>query len=161
MNSHTLRIARRATRLLAGVLLVCGASSTVAQELAAPISVDLSGLPALGSTWREDNPYRGDALAAAIGREVYTQACSRCHGVDGDATHSVGTDLRMVDIYCYRTIKDAATRRACVRDNDHYFKESVLKGKLRVGVVHMPAWEKYLSQEAVWSVRTFLESRRP
>lgn len=157
-SNSTLDTVRRALALLAG--LACAGFAS-AQEQALPPTTDLSTLPPLGTEWRADNPYRGDARVAAVGRAIFGEACQRCHGVDADASKSVGTDLRKVDIYCYRRIQDAAARRACVRDNDHYFAQSVLKGKVRVGVVHMPAWEGVLSQEAVWSLRTFLESRRP
>lgn len=152
---------RAARRNLAALTVLACAGLTFAQQAAAPIATDLSALPPLGPAWRVDNPYRGDPRVAAIGRTLYAEACQRCHGVDGDASQSVGTDLRLVDIYCYRRIQDAATRSACVRDNDDYFKRSVLHGKVRVGVIHMPPWEGVLSQEAVWSLRTFLESRRP
>lgn len=143
-----------------------GAAGVAAQQastapITTPVTVDLSALPALGAPWREDNPYRGDAQVAEIGRALFNQACARCHGDDGNATHHVGTDLRRLDSYCFAKIKDLAARRHCLRDNDHYFKESVLRGKIRVGVTHMPPWEGVLTQEAVWSLRTFLESRRP
>lgn len=155
--------ALRTTGLAVALL---GAASVAAQQISTepittPVTVDLSALPALGTPWLEDNPYRGNAKVAEIGRTLFNQACARCHGDDGNATHHVGTDLRRLDSYCFVKIKDAATRRHCLRDNDHYFKESVLRGKIRVGVAHMPPWEGVLSQEAVWSLRSFLESQRP
>lgn len=128
------------------------------QAAAVPLAADL---PPLGTAWRQDNPYRGDARIAAIGRTIYNEACSGCHGVDADATRHVGNDLRLLDLHCYTRIKSPDTRALCVRDNDAFFMLSVLEGKQRVGVVHMPAWRDVLSQEAVWAIRTFIESRRP
>jgi mono/diheme cytochrome c family protein len=46
-----------------------------------------------------------------------------------------------------------------MRDNDAYFSKTVRQGKTIVGVVHMPAWEAALSQELIWAVQTFIESR--
>lgn len=147
---------------LASMVLACSAVLLQAAETAAPVRADLlTGLPPLGESWRVDNPYRGDARIAQIGRGIYNEACARCHGVDGDATRHVGNDLRLLDIYCHRRIEDLATRAHCVRDNDDFFKLSVLEGKTRVGVTHMPAWKGVLSQEAIWAIRTFLESQRP
>lgn len=160
---HRLLRARLAPALCALGLLA--AHDLPAQESSTaphttPVTVDLTALPPLGTTWLEDNPYRGNAQAVAVGRALYEQACARCHGPDADASHHVGADLRVLDGYCYGKLRDLDARRQCVRDNDHYFKESVLRGKVRVGVVHMPAWEGVLSQEAVWSLRSYIESRR-
>lgn len=152
---------RRGPRPLLSAVLLSLAPLAIAAEPASPPSVDMSGLPPLGEIWLADNPYRGDAGIAERGRAIYNAACSTCHGIDGDATRHVGNDLRMLDIYCYRRIKDPKVRAHCVRDNDDFFKISVLDGKMRVGVTHMPAWKGVLPQEAVWAIRTFLESRRP
>lgn len=150
----------------AAVLALCAALPCAADPAAPAQAVQLPAglverLPPLGKEWRAENPYRGDAKVADVGRIVFNAACSTCHGLDGDATRHVGNDLRLLDIYCHQRIKDAATRAHCVRDNDDFFRVSVLEGKARVGVTHMPSWNGVLSQEALWSIRTFLESRRP
>lgn len=159
MNTNPMRSLQR---LAATAWLGLAASLAIAAEppLAPPAAL-LKDLPPLGETWRVDNPYRGDAQVAAIGRSLFNESCARCHGPDGDATRYVGNDLRMLDIYCHRRIEDPQARAHCVRDNDDFFKLSVLEGKRRAGVTHMPAWKDVLSQEAIWAIRTFLESRRP
>ncbi|MBL0720356.1 c-type cytochrome [Piscinibacter sp. Jin2] len=158
----TLPLIKRLQALAATVLLGLGCSLSLATEAPpTPPAALLKDLPPLGETWRVDNPYRGDARVAAIGRSLYNESCARCHGPEGDATRYVGNDLRMLDIYCHRRIEDPAVRAHCVRDNDDFFKLSVLEGKRRAGVTHMPAWKDVLSQEAIWAIRTFLESRRP
>jgi hypothetical protein len=35
----------------------------------------------------------------------------------------------------------------------------VLKGKVLLGVEHMPPWEGILPQEAVWALRSYVETR--
>lgn len=156
MNTNPMRSLQQ---LAATAWLGLAASLAIAAE--PPPAALLKDLPPLGETWRVDNPYRGDAQVAAIGRSLYNESCARCHGPEGDATRHVGNDLRMLDIYCHRRIEDPKARAHCVRDNDDFFKLSVLEGKRRAGVTHMPAWKDVLSQEAIWAIRTFLESRRP
>ena len=44
-------------------------------------------------------------------------------------------------------------------DNDTYFSKTVQQGKVIVGVMHMPPWKDVLSQELVWAIQRFIESR--
>ena len=97
--------------------------------------------------------------AADIGRTAFNQACARCHGIDAVNKGQVGPDLTKMDRAC-RRILDPAVQRLCVEDNDDFFLKSVQQGKVRVGVVHMPAWQDVLSPAAIWTLRTFLETRR-
>ncbi|NMG37432.1 cytochrome c-550 PedF [Azoarcus sp. TTM-91] len=143
--------------LLLQIALLAGFVSPARAEVAIPPVVDISPLPPLGETWLAANPYRGNPQAVEIGRSAYNQSCARCHGVDADHQGNAA-DLRRVDAYC-RRIADTGLRAACMLDNDAFFKESVLHGKVRVGVVHMPPWEGLLSQEVVWAIQTFVESR--
>lgn len=122
------------------------------------MQADTTSLPALGKTWGDGNPYRGNPQAAEVGRSVFSQACARCHGAEADGTGMGAPDLRRFGGLC-RPIADAALRARCTSDADDFFRRSVLNGKVRVGIVHMPAWEPYLSQEQVWAVKTYLESR--
>lgn len=136
-----------------------GASIASANEVADPtIVVDTSALPAITSAAGDANPYRGNPRAADIGRRAFNQACARCHGPDADNKGQVGPDLLKLDRACAR-IADPATREMCITDNDQYFLKSVQYGKTRVGVVHMPAWQDVLPPAAIWTIRTFLESR--
>src|SRR3990167_6172562 len=41
---------------------------------------------------------------------------------------------------------------------DEWFKERVINGAVRDGRVYMPKMADYLSQEALWAVRSYLES---
>jgi len=41
---------------------------------------------------------------------------------------------------------------------DEWFKERVINGAVRDGRVYMPKMADFLSQEALWAVRSYLES---
>lgn len=132
--------------------------SVSANEVAVAPSVEPDGLPALGSNWREANPYRGNTLAVDIGQAAYNQACARCHGFDASTNAAPAPDLRQLNRFCKR-IGDAELNAACMRDNDAYFAKTVRKGKVIVGVTHMPPWEGVLKQELAWAIQVFIESR--
>ncbi|CAH2602605.1 Cytochrome c550 [Rhodovastum atsumiense] len=130
----------------------------VAQEVAVRPQVDASALAPLGAEWRGVNPYRGQAEAIEIGRITYAQTCARCHGPEANATGYPAPDLRRVDLAC-RRIVDPAIKAKCIADNDVFFSKSARKGKIIVGVVHMPAWEPVLGQELIWAIRSYVETR--
>lgn len=119
--------------------------------------IDLSALPAIAPGWAEANPLRGDSIAVTLGRDAYNQACGRCHGVDADGSRAPAPDLRRIGRRCGR-IADTALRQRCTEDNDHYFTQSVRKGKIKLGVEHMPPWEGILEPAMVWSIRSFVET---
>lgn len=144
-------------KAIAGLLLLAVAGAAAAQEHAHPVSVDTGTLPALGNDWKEVNPYRDDAQAARVGQSVYEQACARCHG-EGATGAGVAPDLRRLDGYCKR-LAEGALRQRCLGDVDDYFRRTVLFGKVRVGIVHMPPWQGHLTQEQVWAVKAFVETR--
>ena len=48
----------------------------------------------------------------------------------------------------------------CYAEISEYFVGTVRKGRARDGRVYMPPFEGTLSQEAIWSIKTYLESRR-
>lgn len=150
---------RRAARLLAplglALALLVHPHVAHANETTTPV-VNIAPLPPLGSEWRASNPYRGNAQVIEAGKSVYAQACLRCHGPDASG-RGPAPDLRLLGSYC-RRIGDPTLREACLGDADDYFRRSVLFGKLRLGIIHMPAWNAVLSQEMVWAVRTYIES---
>lgn len=144
-------------RLSAALLIL--SSPVLAAEIADPnVVVDTSSLPPIAANAPGGNPYRGNAQAAEIGRSAFNQACSRCHGVDAINKGQVGPDLVRMDRSCPR-ITDPVVRQLCILDQDDFFLKSVQDGKTRVGVVHMPAWKDVLPPAAIWTIRTFLESR--
>lgn len=107
-----------------------------------PQAVDVSGLEKLGEEWREENPYRGNEQAIEIGKSAYAQNCARCHGLDG-ISGGIAPDLRELEPGL---------------DGDEWFVYRVRNGAVRNGVPYMPKMADFLSQEALWSIRAWLET---
>jgi cytochrome c-550 PedF len=124
-----------------------------------PQAVETKGLPALGDKWREENPYRGNKQAIGIGDSAYAQNCARCHGLQA-ISGGIAPDLRQLDRDCL-TQKDETKKQACYKEMDGYYASSVRKGKVRNGAVYMPPFEGIFSQEAVWAIKSYLESVSP
>jgi len=113
----------------------------------APQAVDTSGLEPLGKEWKETNPYRSKdhksyKRAVEIGSAGYNQNCARCHGL-GAKSGGLSPDLRFLEA-------DA--------DGDEWYLERVRGGMTQNGITKMPAFDKILSQEAVWAIRTYVDS---
>lgn len=108
-----------------------------------PQVIDTSELAPLGEQWRSENPYRSNATAIEIGKSGYNQNCARCHGLEV-VSGGIAPDLRRLPV-------DAET--------DEYFAESVRRGKSRNGAIYMPPFEGILSQEAIWAIRAYVETR--
>lgn len=123
-----------------------------------PQSVDTTGLPALGDKWRAENPYRKNSLALKIGASAYNQNCARCHGLEA-ISGGIAPDLRQLDRDC-EGLKNDAKKQACYKETDAYFLTSIRSGKVRNGAVYMPPFEGIFNQEAMWSIKSYLESRR-
>lgn len=123
-----------------------------------PQGVDTTGLPPLGEKWRDENPFKTNKLALKIGASAYGQNCARCHGIDA-ISGGVAPDLRQIDRDCV-SLKVEAKKLACYKEMDAYFLASVRAGKVRNGAVYMPPFEGIFNQEAMWAIKTYLESRR-
>ncbi|WBM30585.1 MULTISPECIES: cytochrome c-550 PedF [Pseudomonas] len=104
----------------------------------AGVSLDADG-------WAALNPYRSSPehdKAVEIGASAYNQNCAACHGLEAKSG-GIAPDLRLLDA------GDAG---------DEWFVERVRHGAVRDGRVYMPKMADYLSQEALWAVRTYLDS---
>ncbi len=108
-----------------------------------PQAIDTSDLEPLGDEWREENPYRGNARAIEIGESAYAQNCARCHGLDA-ISGGIAPDLRLLDHGV---------------DGDEWFVYRVRNGAVRNGVPYMPKMADFLSQEGLWAIRSWLETR--
>lgn len=110
-----------------------------------PQPVDTTGLdPLKEGEWQEHNPYRGNELAAKIGSSGYNQNCARCHGLEV-ISGGLAPDLR------YLELGDPG---------DEWFIERIRHGaKKPDGSTMMPAFEGILSQEAMWAIRTYIETQ--
>ena len=124
-----------------------------------PQAVDTSALPKLGEQWRVENPYRGNEAAVKIGTSAYNQNCARCHGLEA-ISGGIAPDLRKLDDEC-ATLKDADAQ-GCLREGDRRLLSCrpCARGRTRNGAVYMPPFEGVMNQEAVWSIKAYLETRR-
>ena len=128
---------------LAGALVITIAAPQVfAHGDVVPQAVDTTGLKNLGADFLEANPYRKDKTAIRIGDSAYNQNCARCHGL-GAVSGGIAPDLR------YLPLGD---------EGDEVFLQRIRKGSVRDGRVYMPPFEGTLTQEAMWAIRSWLET---
>lgn len=107
---------------------------------------------------QEDNAWRGQAAAIQAGQALYGQHCAECHGQDASQPLAEAPDLRRLDSFC-RRLREVSLKADCTADVDRYFLRSVNEGKVRAGVVHMPPWKGVLSEQDIWAIRSFVETR--
>jgi len=140
--------------------LVCAfvAHAALAHGDVTPQAVDTKALPALGDAWKDTNPFRKNDAAIKIGSSAYNQNCARCHGLEA-ISGGIAPDLRKLDNEC-ATQADAKKKAACVQEIDGYFANTVRRGRVRNGAVYMPPFEGAMNQEAIWSIKAYLETRR-
>jgi cytochrome c-550 PedF len=131
-------------RLLLSVTLSLSAASVLAHGDVVPQAVDTTALKQIGAEWVKANPYRGNKDAIRIGDSAFNQNCARCHGL-GAISGGVAPDLR------YLPAGD---------EGDEVFMPRVRRGATRDGRVYMPPFEGILSQEAMWALRSWLETVR-
>jgi len=131
----------------AGMLALVLSGGVLAHGDVTPQAVDTQGLDALGEDWRDQNPYaegyEKHDLAVEIGASAYNQNCARCHGLEG-VSGGIAPDLRFLEPGI---------------DGDEWFKYRVINGAVRDGRVYMPKMADYLSQEALWAIRAWLETK--
>lgn len=159
-QTATLAAARTARQAGLAVALACllGSGAAWAHGDVTPQAVDTRTLPTLGDEWRAENPFRGNAEAAKVGSSAYNQNCARCHGLQA-ISGGIAPDLRKLDNDCV-SLKDAPKKAACVKDVDAYYLGSIRNGKVRNGAVYMPKFEGVMNQEAMWSIKAYLETVR-
>jgi cytochrome c-550 PedF len=127
------------TLALAGCL---NASLVWAHGDVVPQAVDTTGLDPIGAEWVETNPYRGKEKAIHIGKSAYGQNCARCHGLEA-VSGGIAPDLRNLPNG---------------DEGDEIFKMRVQNGSVRNGVTYMPKFDGVISQEGLWTIRSWLET---
>lgn len=140
------------------VAAALAATTALAHGDVTPQAVDTKELPQLGEQWRDQNPYRQNEKAIRIGSSAFNQNCARCHGLEA-ISGGIAPDLRKLDNEC-ASLKDEKKKSACVKEMDNYYATAVRRGRTRNGAVYMPPFEGTLNQEAVWAIKTYLETRR-
>ena len=145
---------KRNVLLATGLLAAAVLSGTAwAHGNVVPQAVETKGLTPIkdagvsldGDGWAAVNPYRSSPerdKAVEIGASAYNQNCAACHGLEAKSG-GIAPDLRMLD---------------AGEAGDEWFVERVRHGAVRDGRVYMPKMADYLSQEALWAVRTYLDS---
>ncbi|MBF8648620.1 MULTISPECIES: cytochrome c-550 PedF [Pseudomonas] len=145
---------KRNVLLAAGLLASAVLTGTAwAHGNVVPQAVETKGLTPIkdagvtldGDGWASVNPYRSSPehdKAVEIGASAYNQNCAACHGLEAKSG-GIAPDLRMLD---------------AGEAGDEWFVERVRHGAVRDGRVYMPKMADYLSQEALWAVRTYLDS---
>ncbi len=137
--------------ILVLVLSLCAfalPAPTLAHGDGAPQPVDTAGLPAMGEDWRGENPFRkaDDKLretAIEIGSRGYNANCARCHGIEV-VSGGMAPDIRFLEPNT---------------DGDTWFLQRIRKGAVVDDRQKMPPFEGLLSQEAMWAIRTYIETR--
>ncbi|WP_424894600.1 cytochrome c-550 PedF [Tepidimonas sp. HKU79] len=163
MNTHCSRLLRRVLRSSLAFGLATGVAAIVfAHGDVVPQAVDTSTLPKLGAKWLDANPYDQTSPARSeavrIGASAYNQNCARCHGLEA-ISGGIAPDLRKFDSDCIG-LADKAKQQACFKEMDSFFVATVRSGRVRDGRVYMPPFEGTLTQEAIWAIRTYIETRR-
>lgn len=131
-------------RTLSAAALLMAASAAVAHGDVVPQAVDTSTLKSVGTEWLAKNPYLKDKEAIRIGDSAFNQNCARCHGL-GAVSGGIAPDLRYLP---------------AGQEGDEIFLQRIRKGATRDGRVYMPPFEGILSQEAMWTIRAWLETVR-
>ena len=131
----------------AGILAAILSGQALAHGDVTPQNVDVAGLKPLGDEWLDQNPYTKEyenhALAVEIGTSAYTQNCARCHGLEA-ISGGIAPDLRYLEPGI---------------EGDEWYQYRVVNGAVRDGRVYMPKMAEHLSQEALWAIRAYLETR--
>ena len=129
---------------IAAFALLGFAGQVLAHGDVAPQPIDISGLTPLNGEEVYENPYRETdefETAVKIGDKAYNQNCARCHGL-GAVSGGIAPDLRYL----------------LPGDDDEYFLEKVKLGAVRNGVTYMPAFGEIFTDEAIWAIRSWLDT---
>jgi cytochrome c-550 PedF len=133
--------------LLLLVLLPVTAVMALAHGDVLPQPVDTAGLEPVGAEWLAENPYRGKPAqyeaAVKVGASGYNQNCARCHGLEV-ISGGLAPDLRYLE---------------AGKEGDTWFLERIRGGYSQNGVTKMPKFEGIFTQEAMWAIRSYTETR--
>jgi cytochrome c-550 PedF len=133
--------------LLLSALLPVTAVMALAHGNVTPQPIGSTGLEPVGTEWLTENPYRGKPeqfkAAVEIGASGYNQNCARCHGLEV-ISGGIAPDLRYLEIG---------------KEGDAWFLERIRGGYTQNGLTKMPKFEGIFSQEAMWAIRSYIESR--
>ena len=130
-------------------VIAMASSQVFAHGNVTPQAVDTSALPQLGEEWKETNPFTGNETAIKIGDSAYNQNCARCHGLEV-ISGGITPDLRKLNDENEFFSQEEA---------DQWFLTRIRNGAVIDGRVYMPPFEGILSQEAMWAIKSYIETR--
>lgn len=138
----------RKTTLLAGFGILLGTAAALGHGDTAPQSVDTTGLPELPAEMATENPWREAEpavlfKAVEVGAKGYNSNCARCHGLEA-ISGGLAPDLRYLEANDF---------------GDEWYLDRILHGYEQNGAVKMPPFEGILNQQAIWAIRTYVETR--
>lgn len=138
---------RKAT-IWAGFGIILGAAAALGHGDTVPQAVDTAGLPELPEDMATENPWREAApevlfKAVEVGAKGFNSNCARCHGL-GAVSGGLAPDLRYLEANEF---------------GDEWFLDRILHGYEQNGAVKMPPFEGILNQQAIWAIRTYVETR--
>jgi cytochrome c-550 PedF len=149
LDRHTGGYCMKKSKLAAVAIAAVGLCASLAfgHGNVTPQPIDVAGLKPVGTEWLKENPYRNDTtqkeLATTIGASGYNQNCARCHGLEV-ISGGIAPDLRYLEEG---------------KLGDEWFLERIRGGYTQNGMTKMPKFEGIFSQEAMWAIRTYIESR--
>lgn len=144
-----MKITNTKMRVASAALLAMVSMSSFGHGNVTPQAVDVSSLPPLGDEWLEVNPYSGNETAVKVGDSAYNQNCARCHGLEV-ISGGITPDLRKLNDENEFFSREEA---------DDWFMMRIRNGAVIDGRVYMPPFESILSQEAMWAIKAYIETR--
>jgi len=143
---------KKFTTLTKGIslaMVTMASTAVLAHGNVTPQAVDVSTLPELGDEWRATNPYTGNEAAIKVGDSAYNQNCARCHGLEV-ISGGITPDLRKLN---------DPNEFFSEEEADDWFMMRIRNGAVIDGRVYMPPFEEILSQEAMWAIKAYIETR--
>ena len=138
-----MRIISLCAQLLIASLVLASGGPAMCHGNVTPQPVDTTGLPNVGPDWKTVDPYAGNKKAIEIGASGYLQNCARCHGLEMEAG-GLAPDLHQFPVG---------------PEGDEIYAELVRNGKTQNGAIKMPAFYPTVSQEGLWAIRVYIESK--
>ena len=118
------------------VVPVLGHGSVTPQAFSTP------GLPDLGDTWKDTDPFIGNKTAIDIGAHGYLANCAACHGLDMESG-GMAPDLHELPLGA---------------EGDELYKDKVINGVVRNGQIKMEKYAGTVSQAGLWAIRAYIEA---
>ncbi len=128
---------------LVALCLALSVSAALGHGDVQPQPVDTAGLPLSARRGGKRTPIAATPRPSPSAIPASTRTVPACHGLQV-ISGGLAPDLRYLPVG---------------KEGDEYFVERVRHGAIINGMTKMPAFEGVLSQEALWAIRTYIESK--